>query len=341
MKKASRVIWVCLLVAMIAVALPAAAQTGGTRHVVQRGETLFRIGLRYGVTVDALAHTNGIANPNRIYAGQVLIIPDSSASVPSAPAAQPSAASSTTTHMVQRGEHLSMIARHYGVSTAAIAQANGLANPSLIFAGQRLIIPAQGAASSAAIQPAPSASSTTHVVQRGETLYRIGLRYGTSAAAIAQANGLANPSLIFAGQRLTIPAPGTAISVASAAGVQPTIWSGKQIVVDISNQMIYAFENGVLVNSSLVSTGVAAAPTVQGDFRVYVKYTSTTMSGPGYYLPGVPYTMYYYRGYGVHGTYWHNNFGRPMSHGCVNLPTSVAKWFFYWAPLGTAVHVQW
>ena len=45
------------------------------------------------------------------------------------------------------------------------------------------------------------------------------------------------------------------------------------------------------------------------------------MSGPGYYLPGVPYVMYFYQGYGLHGTYWHDNFGQPMSHGCVNLPT--------------------
>ena len=54
------------------------------------------------------------------------------------------------------------------------------------------------------------------------------------------------------------------------------------------------------------------------------------MSGPGYYLTNVPYTMYFYRGYGLHGTYWHNNFGHPMSHGCVNLKTPDAKWLFDW-----------
>ncbi|MCZ7543609.1 MAG: L,D-transpeptidase [Anaerolineae bacterium] len=111
--------------------------------------------------------------------------------------------------------------------------------------------------------------------------------------------------------------------------------------MDLSDQMIYAFENGILLNSTRVSTGTAATPTLVGDFRIYVKYASTTMSGPGYYLPGVPYTMYYDRGYGIHGTYWHNNFGTPMSHGCVNLPTDVAQWFFNWAPVGTPVHVQW
>ncbi len=346
MKSHRRLLWVMLLTATLIVALPAAAQVGGVQHVVARGETLFRIALRYGMTVDALAQYNGIANPNRIYAGQVLMIPDGSATAPGAPT-QPVAATGGT-HVVQRGEHLAVIARQYGVTAQAIAAANGIANPNLIFAGQRLIIPGASApvASAPAAQPVASSASTgtTHIVQRGEYLTMIARQYGVSAQEVAAANGLANPSLIFVGQRLIIPAPGTvtvAVPAQPVASAQPTLWGGKQIVVDLSDQMIYAFENGILMNSSLVSTGTAAYPTVQGDFSIYVKYESTTMSGPGYYLPGVPYTMYFYRGYGVHGTYWHNNFGTPMSHGCVNLPTDVARWFFYWAPVGTPVHVQW
>ena len=66
----------------------------------------------------------------------------------------------------------------------------------------------------------------------------------------------------------------------------------------------------------------------------------TDMAGPGYYLPDVPYTMYFYRGYGLHGTYWHNNFGTPMSHGCVNMRTPDARWLFYWAPLGILVNIH-
>ena len=71
------------------------------------------------------------------------------------------------------------------------------------------------------------------------------------------------------------------------------------------------------------------------------------MRGPGYDLPGVPYVMYFYgggiaksRGYGIHGTYWHNNFGHPMSHGCVNMPTAEAEWAYYWSDYGTPVIVQ-
>ena len=64
------------------------------------------------------------------------------------------------------------------------------------------------------------------------------------------------------------------------------------------------------------------------------------MAGPGYYLPNVPYTMYFYQGYGLHGTYWHHNFGTPMSHGCVNLATPDAEWLYNWASVGTLVNVH-
>lgn len=112
------------------------------------------------------------------------------------------------------------------------------------------------------------------------------------------------------------------------------------IDVDLTNQMLYAYEGDTVVASFLVSTGVAAYPTVTGQYHIYVKYLSTLMTGPGYYLPDVPYTMYFYEGYGIHGTYWHNNFGTPMSHGCVNMRTSDAEWVYNWASVGTLVNIH-
>ena len=112
------------------------------------------------------------------------------------------------------------------------------------------------------------------------------------------------------------------------------------IDVDLTHQMVYAYEGDVIVNSFLVSTGTWAYPTVTGQYHVYVKYVSAKMSGPGYYLPNVPYIMYFYGSYGLHGTYWHNNFGTPMSHGCVNLRTEDAKWLFNWASIGTLVNIH-
>jgi lipoprotein-anchoring transpeptidase ErfK/SrfK len=112
------------------------------------------------------------------------------------------------------------------------------------------------------------------------------------------------------------------------------------IDVDLTNQMVYAYEGDVIVNSFLVSTGTWMTPTVTGEYKIYVKYRSASMSGPGYYLPDVPYIMYFYKGYGLHGTYWHSNFGTPMSHGCVNLRTDEAGWLFNWASVGTLVNVH-
>jgi len=129
----------------------------------------------------------------------------------------------------------------------------------------------------------------------------------------------------------------------SSAPNPPLASSGngaRWIDVDLTNQRVYAYEGDVVVNSFIVSTGTWMTPTVTGEYKVYVKYRSASMSGPGYYLPDVPYIMYFYKGYGLHGTYWHSNFGTPMSHGCVNLRTDEAGWLFNWASIGTVVNVH-
>lgn len=112
------------------------------------------------------------------------------------------------------------------------------------------------------------------------------------------------------------------------------------IDVDLSNQRLVAYEGDTPVYWVTVSTGLPGTPTVTGQYRIYVKYPAQTMSGPGYYLPDVPYVMYFYQGYGIHGTYWHNNFGHPMSHGCVNTPTPDAQWLYAWADVGTLINVH-
>jgi len=112
------------------------------------------------------------------------------------------------------------------------------------------------------------------------------------------------------------------------------------IDVDLTNQRVYAYEGNTVVNTFIVSTGTWQHPTVTGQYHIYVKYRSAPMSGPGYYLPNVPYIMYFYKGYGLHGTYWHHNFGTPMSHGCVNLKTDEAAWLYTWASVGTLVNVH-
>jgi lipoprotein-anchoring transpeptidase ErfK/SrfK len=110
--------------------------------------------------------------------------------------------------------------------------------------------------------------------------------------------------------------------------------------VDLSDQRMYAYEGDTLVRTFVVSTGTWQTPTIIGKFKVWIKLQSAPMSGPGYYLPDVPYIMYFSGDYGIHGTYWHNNFGVPMSHGCVNLSISDAEWAYNFAVVGTVVNVH-
>ena len=117
----------------------------------------------------------------------------------------------------------------------------------------------------------------------------------------------------------------------------------KRIEIDLTNQKVYAYEGNKKIYEFLISSG-KWSPTPTGEFRIWIKLRYALMKGGSkalntyYYLPNVPYTMYFYnsnipksKGYGLHGTYWHNNFGHPMSHGCVNMRTEDAEKIFYWA----------
>ena len=118
----------------------------------------------------------------------------------------------------------------------------------------------------------------------------------------------------------------------------------KWIDVNLTKQKMTAYDGNKVILTSLVSSGTAKHPTVTGTFAIYVKLATTTMKGgtgaEAYNLPNVPWVMYFYQDYGLHGTYWHNNFGHVMSHGCVNLPTPIAKQIYDWAPIGTPVKVH-
>lgn len=120
----------------------------------------------------------------------------------------------------------------------------------------------------------------------------------------------------------------------------------KWIDIDLTSQRLKAYEGNRLVYEFPISSGKwGRTPT--GEFRVWIKLRYTLMHGGSrelgtyYYLPNVPYTQYFYKGYGLHGTYWHNNFGHPMSHGCVNMRTSDAETLFYWTipPIDTNQNV--
>jgi lipoprotein-anchoring transpeptidase ErfK/SrfK len=114
----------------------------------------------------------------------------------------------------------------------------------------------------------------------------------------------------------------------------------KWIDLNLSDQLLTAYEGDTPILSAWVSTGVPNLPTPVGEYQIYRKVRSQVMSGPGYHLPNVEFVSYFFKGYAIHGTYWHDNFGHPMSHGCVNMTNGDAQVLYEWAPLGTRVVVH-
>ncbi len=122
----------------------------------------------------------------------------------------------------------------------------------------------------------------------------------------------------------------------------------KMIIVDISDQKMYAYDDDEVFMEAHVSTGLDDTPTEPGTYRIFRKTPSRYMQGPipggttdEYDLPGVPWTMYFTaEGAAIHGAYWHSDFGNQHSHGCVNLTPEESRILYEWAPLGTPVVVQ-
>jgi lipoprotein-anchoring transpeptidase ErfK/SrfK len=108
----------------------------------------------------------------------------------------------------------------------------------------------------------------------------------------------------------------------------------------LTNQLLVAYDQQKVVRVTSVSTGKKQTPTPTGFYHIKIKLRYDDMRGSDYYLRNVPYVMYFYQGYALHGTYWHTNFGHPASHGCVNLPTEEAAWLYEWASVGTPVVIH-
>ena len=153
----------------------------------------------------------------------------------------------------------------------------------------------------------------------------------TSAVATAFATQLAGGEPAFVLPVTVTPAQATKTS--------------RNIVVNLSEQREYLFENGQVVDSFLISSGKDGFSSHTGSFRITAKLTSQNMGNrdltqaPNYFTEGVPDVMYYNGDEALHGAYWHNNFGNVMSHGCINMPLDKAAQVFDWAPMGTEVTV--
>jgi hypothetical protein len=183
------------------------------------------------------------------------------------------------------------------------------------------------------VEPRCSAARNTPMASASQSRRIVLRRLSGGVAALLAA--LAAPGLPVSAQEMSDPGPGR--------------WQTgeKEVVVSLGAQHLWAYEGEQPILATFVSTGTAETPEVAtpiGQWRVLVKLPLETMTGTvngePYQVEDVPYVMYFTdEGHALHGTYWHNNFGAPMSHGCVNLPMDVAEWMFRWAPEWTAVTI--
>ncbi|MFB8147370.1 LysM peptidoglycan-binding domain-containing protein [Microbacterium sp. NPDC056003] len=237
-------------------ALPAAAAaqaatvvTTGTRimaatprtYTVKRGDTVSAIAARFGLrTVDVLT-LNGLTWKSTIYPGQVLTLSAGAKPAPAKPApAKKAKAAASGTYTVKPGDTISAIAQRHGVSTAAMLSANKLGWSSIIYPGQKLTVPgmvraaatapAKAAPPKAAAAPAPS-TARSHVVAAGETISAIAARHGVSVGAVLTANQLGMSSIIYPGQKLTIPAK------AAATGLDAAQQENARLIIRVGREL--------------------------------------------------------------------------------------------------------
>ncbi len=329
-----------LVVAILLGAAPltaASAQPAQTQdqvvHVVQQGENLFRLALRYGTTVQAIMAANGLTDDRTIYVGQRLVIPgDASHSM-----VEPVAATTGGTYVVQAGDTLIGIALRYGISTWELMHANGLYGAHMLCPGQGLVIPGAGGT---VPDPLPE-TSDTYVVRPGDTLTQIAKRFHTTAFALAHSNGIVDPSAIRVGQLLRVPRRGSGPSAVSG--------DPKRVLIDLEEQHLYAFEGDQLIYSFVASSGRAPYYTRTGDFQIQSKIPNAYGGTWDIWMPH--WLGIYWAGStenGIHAlpimsngqTLWAGYLGTPVSYGCIVLDTFDAEQLYTWAEIGTPVSIR-
>lgn len=349
----TQLIWLVILLINVGWPGHVWAQSG-TVHTVQAGENLFRIALRYDTTVDAIREANGLPN-HTIRVGQDLAIPD----VESMEGPQSTAAD--LSYVVEESDTLSTIAWRYGLEMQTLVEENGLASAHQLYPGQQLKLPGVQATepepearSEPSVEPEsePAAADAsempeTYTVRAGDTLFSIARKFETDVAALSALNGISNPAHIYVGQELRlsgdVPTPAPAPATSGGWG------AGKRIVVDISEQHLYAYQGDQLVYSFVASTGQAPTYTKTGEFYVQSKIPNAYGSAWNIWMPH--WLGIYWAGStenGIHAlpiqpsgeTLWAGYLGTPISYGCVVLGSYEASQLYQWAEIGTPVSIR-
>ena len=323
---------------LVGLAPTASAEEG--LHIVRAGEQLAHIAGYYDVDLYDLSVLNGITDPDLIQPGMQLVLPGTRLANPyGARAAVDQLPGEDGYYVVQPGDSLSLIAVSHGMDLADLLRINGLESSNVIWVGQQLRVTTRVEPVQYEAVAEPQPALDIYVVGPGDSLSEIASLHGTTVEELLIANGIPNANFVYAGQRLRIPANLALREAATNIAGAPADGE-RRIEVDLSDQTLSAWQGDVRIMYTSVSTGKWATPTVTGEYAVGRKYESQDMYGDDYYLPDVPWVMYFYEAFAIHGVYWHANFGTPSSHGCVNMRADEAAFLFDWAAPGTSVVVN-
>lgn len=371
-----RTFFALVIASLFVICTPLALFASSQEHTVQPGESLLQIAADYDVSVASLMTANQIFDENLVTIGQTLVIPsesdlqmasteatgDDSGTMDSAQADQAqidpaedvtleaatdsdlsaqSASEDSAYVIVQPGESLSQIALRYGMNSTTLMALNGLTNPNLVQSGQRLrVANADGTVTSMDEMLPNWDADKIHIVQPGESLGQIAQLYGVKLSILMRANHIQQLGWVEVGQKLIIPTmPDLNLADVDYTNAPP---EGQRLLeVDLTGQWMTAWDGHQVFMHTLISSGMPDTPTVLGHYAIYSKVEKQDMNGFNGPLPDVPWVMYFFEGFSFHGAYWHNNFGVPMSHGCVHLPPDLAKKLYDWTDVGTQVYVHW
>ncbi|MEM7346014.1 MAG: LysM peptidoglycan-binding domain-containing protein [Chloroflexota bacterium] len=291
-------------------------------HVVQSGETLLGIAHIYNTSVEQLAHLNQLSNLNVIYTGQRLILP------------LPKPLENGATHWVQPGETLTDIANHYGLQPTMIQAANGLSNPDWITAGTTLslpqiVTPTTIMAVNTHFSPTITSDSTISSTVTGVPSISTNSPVGTVISDINTSETTISATM-----------PVTAAIVSTVT---------KRILVDLSEQQAYTYEDDQLVHQFIVSTGELGRETVVGTYHIQNKLPVAYAYTWGLEMPN--WMGIYWAGHLQNGFHalpilpngkrlWQGNLGKPVSYGCVILGVEDAQTLYRWSEVGTVVTIR-
>ena len=339
---------VALLLSAIAFMSTGGSASATEEHIVQPGETLSQIAKQYGTTVESLQELNDLPDANYVWYGQRLLVDTEAATATQRE-------EEYQLYTVQPGDTLFRLAGKHGISLTRLMTINGFTSEEWLSLGQELLVPK-------ALAPVPQTDFSVtdlhsatpvpemkpgqtrlavHTVQTGESISDIAELHEVNPGALARLNELQNNSTLEPGRVLRIPTDNAlelleGMSQRLDRALYPTL-SERWVEVDLNEQMAIAYEGARPVKVFVISSGFGDNPTITGTFRIWVKIAMQDMrggsraAGDSYHVTEVKNVQYFFEDYAFHGTYWHSNFGTPMSRGCINLTEEDAEWLFDWA----------